>query len=73
MRTHEDIMKAVKVEALAEHLGKSVHTVRSWRQRKSIPVDVWPGFIAGGFATIEELSPELAEVLGQEAPTRDAA
>jgi len=73
MRTHEDIIKGADAEALARHLGKSVNTVRSWRQRKSIPSDVWPAMIAGGFATIEELSPELAEVLSQEQPAQDAA
>jgi hypothetical protein len=63
--THADIIK--DPEAIAAHLGVSVHTVRSWRQRKSIPSDQWPPLIAGGFATLEELSPRLAEVIRPEA------
>lgn len=70
MKTHADILKDPDAVALA--LGKSVNTVRSWKQRNSIPSDQWPGLIEGGFATIEELSPKLAEVLSQ-GFTQDAA
>lgn len=61
MKTHADIL--TDADAIAAHLGKSVNTVRSWKQRNSIPHDQWAGMIAGGFATLEELSPELAEVV----------
>lgn len=71
MKTHADILK--DADAIAAHLGKSVNTVRSWKQRNSIPHDQWPRLIAGGFATLDELSPMLAEVLGQEQISKDAA
>lgn len=70
MKTHADILK--DPDAVAEHLGKSVNTVRSWKQRKSIPADQWPALIAGGFATLDELSPPLAEALRNQ-PAQDAA
>lgn len=66
--THADIIK--DAEAIAGHLGVSVHTVRSWKQRKSIPSDQWPALISAGFASLEQLAPQLAEVIR---PDRDEA
>lgn len=42
MRSHSQIVKdAGAVEAIADRHGVSVHTVRSWIQRNSIPAEHW--------------------------------
>jgi hypothetical protein len=57
MRTHSEIVKAVgSPEKVAEHCGVSVHTVRSWIQRDSIPADQWAAFAKDEWATLEELA-----------------
>lgn len=63
MRSHEQIIKEAGAQALADSLGVSVHTVRSWAQRGAIPHERWAALIAAGCTTLEELSPELARVV----------
>lgn len=61
MRTHSDIVaSAGKPEEVALRRGVSVHTVRSWIHRKSIPAEHWAGFAADGHATLDELAEAAA-------------
>lgn len=58
MRSHSEIIReagATKVQAL---LGPktSIHTVRSWAQRGSIPAEHWKVLSEGDIATLEELA-----------------
>lgn len=65
MKDHAKIIQ--DADAMAAKLGVSVNTVRSWKQRKSIPSDQWPAIISSGFATLDELSPDLAQVIARDA------
>ena len=57
MRTHSQIVKAAgTAEAVAEQRGVSVHTVRSWMQRDSIPAEHWAAFARNGWASLDELA-----------------
>lgn len=56
MRTHSQIIAALKDDHVAAERGVSIHTVRSWRQRNSIPAEHWNGFARAGWATLEELA-----------------
>lgn len=56
MRTHSQIIAALKDDHVATERGVSIHTVRSWRQRDSIPAEHWNGFARAGWATLEELA-----------------
>lgn len=64
---HADLIPYADAPRIAGLLGISVNTVISWRQRKSIPPDRWPALIAAGIATLEDLSPELADVVKSDA------
>lgn len=55
MRTHSEIVAAADRDKLAELCGASIHTVRSWGQRNSIPAEHWSIFVQSGAATLEEL------------------
>jgi len=56
MHTHSEIVKrAGTAEEVACARGVSVHTVRSWIKRNSIPAEHWAGFVGDGKATFEEL------------------
>lgn len=61
MRTHADIVKAAKAEALAAKLALSIHTVRSWVVRDKIPDEHWIGLANEGHATLEELAAYAAQ------------
>lgn len=62
MRTHSEIVKAAgTTEEVASARGVSVHTVRSWVQRNSIPADQWAAFAASGWASLEELAVAAAQ------------
>lgn len=62
MRNHSTILRdAAKAEVIAETLGVSVHTVRSWIQRESIPAEHWAAFANNGWATLEELASAVAK------------
>lgn len=70
MRTHAQIVAAAgKPEEVALRRGVSVHTVRSWIQRDSIPAEHWAGFADDGRATLEELA--AAAAAKREAPPED--
>lgn len=57
MRTHSQIVAAAgRPEEVALRRSVSVHTVRSWAQRDSIPGEHWAGFAKDGVATLEELA-----------------
>lgn len=58
MRTHYQIIKDAGNEKIAEALGGivPVNTVRSWRQRSSIPSEHWVPLAAANFATLEEFA-----------------
>lgn len=60
MRTHLDIVKAIGIDALAMMTGKSVHTIRSWQQRKRIPVEHWLLLVDVGVATADELMSDVS-------------
>jgi hypothetical protein len=52
---------------VAEATGASIHTVRSWVQRNSIPAEHWKLFADKGWATLEE----LAETIKPRKPRSD--
>jgi uncharacterized protein YjcR len=56
MRTHAVIVRTAGFDALAEQRGVSIHTVRSWAQRDSIPDEHWKWLSDRGLATLEELA-----------------
>lgn len=56
MRDHPDIVRAAGVEAVADATSASIHTVRSWIQRESIPAEHWKLFADREWATLEELA-----------------
>jgi hypothetical protein len=57
MRTHAQIVAAAgKPEEVAIRRCVSVHTVRSWVQRDSIPAEHWAAFADEGNASLEELA-----------------
>jgi hypothetical protein len=56
MREHDEIVRMAGVEAVAEATGASIHTVRSWIQRSSIPAEHWKLFADHGWATLEEMA-----------------
>lgn len=56
MREHDEIVRAAGIDAVAEATGASVHTVRSWNQRGSIPAEHWKLFADKGWATLDELA-----------------
>lgn len=61
MRTHSEIVAAAgKPEEVALRHNVSVHTVRSWAQRDSIPAEHWAEFARQEIATTDELA-QIAE------------
>lgn len=57
MRTHEQIIAdAGGAQKVHERLGLSLHTVRSWVQRKRIPPEHWPAISAAFEVTTDELT-----------------
>lgn len=57
MLTHSEIVRrAGKPEEIAAVVGVSVHTVRSWIQRDSIPADKWVAMVGAGWATLDDLA-----------------
>lgn len=56
MREHGEIVRKAGVEAVAEATDASIHTVRSWIQRESIPAEHWKLFADRNWATLEELA-----------------
>lgn len=57
MREHATIIAdAGGPQRVHEQLGLSLHTVRSWVQRKRIPPEYWPVLVEHGAATLDELT-----------------
>ena len=57
MLTHAEIVKrAGAPEQVAADRSVSIHTVRSWIQRNSIPPDQWMAFVNAGHASFEEIA-----------------
>jgi hypothetical protein len=56
MRDHAEIVRTAGIEAVAEATAASIHTVRSWIQRESIPAEHWKLFADHDWATLEELA-----------------
>lgn len=67
MRTHADILRPGDDQALAAELKVSIHTVRSWRQRNSIPAEHWKALESMGRASLGELAEAAASRRGQAA------
>lgn len=62
MHTHSQIVKrAGAADDVARARGVSVHTVRSWIKRNSIPAEHWAAFARDGIATLDELAQAAAE------------
>lgn len=61
MQSHSDIVRrAGSAESVAQARGVSVHTVRSWIARNSIPAEHWLAFSAEGITTLDELAAAAA-------------
>lgn len=60
MRTHSDIVSKAGAERLADLRGVSVHTVRSWATRDSIPAEHWLALVSEKLATLDELAAHAA-------------
>lgn len=74
MVTHSDIVKRAGPDAKIALARKvSIHTVRAWKQRDSIPAEHWAGFVADGIATYDELAEAAASRLPSLSPHREAA
>lgn len=56
---HGDVKGTQAVHAALRGV-ESIHTVRSWRQRDSIPAHRWKDVSDAGFATLEELAAAAA-------------
>lgn len=56
MRTHAQIVAAADCAKIADLRGVSIHTVRSWGQRNSIPAEHWPTFVEIGAADLQTLA-----------------
>lgn len=56
MKSHAQIVAGSgTAEEVALRCGVSVHTVRSWQQRDSIPPDMWAVFVNDERTTLDEL------------------
>ena len=60
MRNHADIVRDVGPAEVAALTGASIHTVRSWAQRKSIPAEYWTALVGRGWAELGELATAAA-------------
>jgi hypothetical protein len=55
MRTHADIIRDAGPAPVADLTGVSIHTVRSWVQRDSIPSEYWSALVRAEHAKPDEL------------------
>lgn len=55
MRNHSEVIRSAGAQDVAELTGASIHTVRSWAQRDSIPSEYWAALIAAELCTADEL------------------
>jgi hypothetical protein len=65
MRNHQQIIADASSDQLQAAVGLtvSVHTIRSWGARDSIPAPYWLGLTAQGLTTFEELAAGAAKRL----------
>lgn len=58
MRSHAKIIADAEGPAAVQEIcrAESIHTVRSWAQRNSIPPEHWSALVARGLTTLEELT-----------------
>lgn len=64
MVTHSDIVRRANSDAeFAEMRRVSIHTVRAWKQRNSIPAEYWAGIVADGIASFSELANAAARTI----------
>ena len=63
MRTHSEIIgDATGIRKLQELFpAVSEHSIRSWRQRNSIPGEYWAGIAAAEIASLDELAKAVAK------------
>lgn len=59
-RNHRDIIKAAGAQRLSDALRVSIHTVRSWALRGSIPAEHWRELAELNLATLDELADAAA-------------
>lgn len=59
-RNHRDVIKAAGAQRLSDALRVSIHTVRSWALRDSIPAEHWRELADLSLATLEELADAAA-------------
>jgi hypothetical protein len=55
MRSHSEIIRAAEAQEISDLTGASIHTVRSWGQRDSIPSEYWAALISAEVCTAREL------------------
>lgn len=55
MRSHSEIIRSATAQTVSELTDTSIHTVRSWVQRDSIPSEYWAALIAAGHCGADEL------------------
>jgi hypothetical protein len=55
MRSHSEIIRQVSAQTVSDLTDTSIHTVRSWGQRDSIPSEYWATLISAGKCTADEL------------------
>jgi hypothetical protein len=55
MRTHSEVIREAGPQDVADLTRVSIHTVRSWAQRDSIPSEYWAALINADHATADEL------------------
>lgn len=67
MRTHRQIVSEAGATQIASQRGVSIHTVRAWMRRDSIPSEHWRDLANQGQATLEELAAAAAQKLQQAA------
>jgi len=46
---------------VADVCGVSIHTARSWKNRKRVPSEHWTTFAEQGWASLEELAEAVAK------------
>lgn len=74
MRSHSQIVKeAGSAESVAEKHGVSVHTVRSWIQRNSIPAEHWARFAGDDLDFLNEIAVSAEQKIAPPAADRQAA
>lgn len=61
MRSHSDIIRDAGELAVTSLTDASVHTVRSWVQRNSIPPKHWAALVGEGHCTADELMAAAAK------------